>query len=547
MSNLGAVGVGLARIEGPDKVSGRAYYVDDLTRPHMLHAAVATSSVAHARIRGYKLDAARAVPGVKAVLVGPDLPQKRVGNFIKDETTLAQDKVRYVGEPVAAIAATTREAARRSAELVELEYDELPAVLTIDDALAENAQLVHEQLKTYASFKPGKMRGNIVWDVLMSEGDVDAAWDKCDAVVEGVFHTQAQHHAYMEPNGVLVEVDANDRLTIWSSCQSVFHVQQRVAEELGIPMAQVRALVPRVGGAFGGKHATNLQTITAALALKTRRPVKLVLPRTQDFEMQRSRHPSRVWMRTGATRDGIILARSIEIVLDGGAYADESPSVISFSTLISRGPYRIANVRSRGIAVYTNKLRAGAFRAFGGPQVSFPGESQIDELAQRLGIDPGEFRLKNLMVHGDRWFGGQTVERCQATACLEAVMAAARDAKLLPVRPTHRRAVGYASTAGICGLMGIGAAVHLKADGTVALATGVVDIGQGSDTVLTQICAETLQLPVQSVSFGSPDSDISPYNWKTAASRITYMAGRAVCGAAEQVREKILRARRRYS
>jgi len=540
MNDGGAVGIGVARLDAADKVTGGARYVDDLKRAGMLHAAVATSPLAHARIRGYRIDAARAVSGVKAVLIGPDLPQNRVGNFIKDETTLAHGKVRYVGEPVAAVAATSLQAARLAAQLIELDYEELPSALSIESALAEEAPLIHEELASYVAVKPGKSRGNIVWDVLMAEGDVDSAWSKCDVIVEGEFRTQAQHHAYLEPNGVLADIDANGRLTIWSSCQSVFHVQQRVAEELGIPMSRVRALVPRVGGGFGGKHATNLQTIAAALALKTHRPVKLVLSRSQDFEMQRSRHPARLRMRTGAMRDGTIVARDTEVVLDGGAYADESPAVVSFAALMSRGPYLIPNVRCRGIAVYTNKLRAGAYRGFGNPQVTFAGESQIDELAGRLGMDPVELRLKNMMRAGDRWFGGQSVTRCRAAECLKAVAEAARAAPALPVRTGRKRAFGYAAATHICGMMGVGASVQLKADGTVALATGVVDIGQGSDTVLTQICAEALQLPIESVSFGSPDTDISPYNWKTAGSRITYMAGRAVAGAAGQVRDKIL-------
>ena len=246
-------------------------------------------------------------------------------------------------------------------------------------------------------------------------------------------------------------------------------------------------------------------------------------------------------MKTGAKRDGTLIAREASIMLDGGAYCDESPAVLSFAVLMARGPYRIANLRSRGLVVYTNKLKASAFRGFGNPQVTFAGESQIDRIAEQLGIDPVELRLRNAVDAGDRWAGGQTLPACGLRECLTKLRDAVKSAPALPAAPQSRRGIGYSAFAHISGLLSTACNVYLRSDGSVAVNTGVVDIGQGSDTILAQICADALMLSPDRISFASPDSDSSPWNWKTAASRVTYMAGRVVLAATIEVREKILR------
>lgn len=537
----GGVGDSPARIEARDKLAGSARYVDDLSRPGMLHAAIAQSPFAHARILSYDTSKAAALPGVLAIVTGADIPGKRVGGMIKDETMLAVGTVRYLGEPVAAVAARDLETARLAAQLIEVEYEQLPHVLDPEAALAPDAPILHPAFDGYVKTMDGAGGGNLVWQAALGEGDPAAAWDRCDVIVEGVFDTPAQYHGYMEPNGVLAEPEAGGRVLVVASCQSVHHVQQRVADELGLPMSAVRAQVPRVGGGFGGKHASNIHSVTALLALRTGKPVKLQMTRALDMEIQRSRHPARIRLKTGAAKDGTILAREAEILLDGGAYADESPNVMTFAMLMVRGPYNIPHVRIDAKVAYTNKLRAGSFRGFGNPQATFAGESQIDELAAALGMDPVEFRLKNAVRQGDRWIGGHTLTTCRLADCLEAVRDAQRAAAPLPApRPGHRRGVGFVSLTHISGLMGTAASVQLRADGTVALNTGCVDIGQGSDTVMTQMCASALQLPVSRIAYAQQDSDLSPYNWKTAGSRSTYMTGRAVAGAAEEAKKKIL-------
>ncbi len=536
-----AVGHSFERRDAAEKVTGEAQYIDDLYRPGMLHGAILGSIHAHARIRGYRLEAARAIPGVSAILTGEDFSCPRSGAFCKDEVPLARGKTIYLGEPVAAVAARDAETARRAADAIEIDYEPLPAVLTIDDALAADGPLIHDALESYVKIAPSFSSGNVLWQCRISEGNVDTAWSQCDVVVEDVFTMAAQHHMYMEPCGALAEVDRGGRLTIWSSCQSVHLVQQRTAEWLSIPMASIRALAPKIGGGFGGKGGLHVQHLAAALALKTGRPVKIVLSRVEDFETVRSRHPGRITMKTGAKRDGTLIAREASIMLDGGAYCDESPAVLSFAVLMARGPYRIANLRSRGLVVYTNKLKASAFRGFGNPQVTFAGESQIDRIAEQLGIDPVELRLRNAVDAGDRWAGGQTLPACGLRECLTKLRDVVKSAPALPAAPQSRRGIGYSAFAHISGLLSTACNVYLRSDGSVAVNTGVVDIGQGSDTILAQICADALMLSPDRISFASPDSDSSPWNWKTAASRVTYMAGRVVLAATIEVREKILR------
>lgn len=538
---MNEVGRNLPRLEAAEKISGRATYIADLYRPGMLHGAILKSPYAHARIVSYEISAALALPGVACVLTGRDFAGGKFGPFIKDECVLAKDKVRFTGEAVCIVAAEDEATARRATQLIDVTYEELPAVLSPEEAMADDAPLVHEDNEKNFRVFETKCGGNLAWQVYFSEGDVDAAWAACDVIVENEFDTQAQAHVAIEPCGALAEVDANGRVTIWSANQSVFRVQANVCDALSLPMSKVRCVTPRVGGGFGNKMELHVQAMTAALALATGKPVKMVLTREEDFELVRLRHPYKIRARTGARRDGTLLAREVEAVIDCGAYGDDSPGVMGFSLWMARGPYRIANFRSRGRLYYTNKLRFGAFRGFGNPQVTFATEIQLDEIATKLGIDPFDLREKNAVRAGDKWVGGGDIHSDGFVKCLNSARAASRwdSRKTLAAAPGRRRALGVASTAHICGLLATGAIVRLLEDGTVVLNTGAVDIGQGSDTVLTQICADALQISVDRVALASPDTDGSPFNWGTTASRVTYMTGRAVLGAAGNVLDKI--------
>ncbi len=536
------VGASIPRLETREKITGGAQYTDDMTLPGMLHGAILGSPYAHARILSYDTSAAEAVDGVAAVLTGDDIGLDRLGPFVKDEFAIAKGKVRYVGEPVAAVAARDFRTARAALRLIEIDYEELPAVVTVEDAMADGAPLLHEDFADYIKTFEAESAPNVVAIMQFAEGDVDAAWDDCDVIVEGEFETQAQQHVYMEPCAALADIDASGKITVWSGNQSVFHTQSYVAGALGLPMSKVRCVTPMVGGGFGAKMEHTVQPIAALLAREARKPVRVTLPREQDFEMIRSRHPAKVWMKTGAKSDGTVVAREARIILDGGAYADDSPGVGAVCALFSRGPYHIENVLLDCRTVYTNKLRSGAFRGYGGPQVAMAGETQIDEIAEAIGMDPIDIRLKNAAGADEEWMFGHTLTQDGLAQCLKRVREASGwddRRKSAGNGAGKRRAMGIACLPHLSAVLTSGAIVRILEDGTAILNTGAVDNGQGSDTVLVQMCAATLGLEVDQVSIATPDTDGSPYNWGTSASRVTYMAGRAVVGAANSAVEQL--------
>ena len=534
---MSAVGVSIPRLEVREKVVGTAEYIADLERPNMLHAAITQSPHAHALIKSYDIGEAMAVPGVVAVLTGDDFPAGRMGAFIKDEHAIAKTKVRYVGEPVAVVAAEDEPTARRAARLVKVDYEPLEAVLSPEAGLAPDAPIVHEELESYIKVFPAICGGNVASETELSEGDVESAFDDCDLIVEGEYETPAQAHVSIEPCGALADIDAQGRVTLWSANQSVFRVQANVCESLLFPMSKLRSLTPRVGGGFGNKMEPHVQPMVVQLARLTGRPVKLILNREEDFECVRARHPFKIRCKTGVKSDGTLIARDVEVLVDCGAFGDDSPGVLAYSLLMARGPYRIPNARCRGKLIYTNKLRFGAFRGFGNPQVSFAGELQLDEIATKLDMDPLDLRVKNLVQEGEPWFVGGEVDSNGLAECIaKARQASGWDQRhSRPNQPGERRAMGVAIGAHISGLLSTGAIVRVLEDGSVVLNTGAVDIGQGSDTVLVQMCAEALKVPVEQVSLASPDTDGSPYNWGTTASRVTYTTGRAVVAAAGEV------------
>ncbi|MDF1747930.1 MAG: xanthine dehydrogenase family protein molybdopterin-binding subunit [Alphaproteobacteria bacterium] len=543
MDGIDMQGVGSSphRLEIMEKVTGSAEYIADLSRPNMLHAAITQSTVAHAKILGYDISDAMAVPGVVCVLTGEDFPDGRMGAFIKDEHAIAKDKIRYFGEPVAVVAAETEAIAREAAKRVIVKYEELPAILSPEEGLAEGAAIIHEDLDSYIKVFPAISSGNMASYTELNEGDLEAGFAEADLVVEGTYDTAPQAHLAIEPCGALADIDKQGRVTLWSANQSVFRVQANVCESLMMPMGKLRCLTPRVGGGFGNKMEPHIQPLVVRMTQATKRPVKMILNREEDFECVRARHPFKVRCKTGVKKDGTITAREVEVLLDCGAFGDDSPGVLGYSLLMSLGPYRIPNSKASGKLVYTNKLRFGAFRGFGNPQVAFAGETQLDQIAEKLGMDPLDLRQKNLIQPGDVWFGGGQVASNGLQECVDKARAASdwdnRKSRTAP--KGKRRGTGVALSAHISGLLGTGAIIRVFEDGSVALNTGAVDIGQGSDTVLSQMCAEALKIPLEKVSLASPDTDGSPYNWGTTASRVTYTTGRAVVGAAAEVEKQL--------
>ncbi|MBU0596110.1 xanthine dehydrogenase family protein molybdopterin-binding subunit, partial [Candidatus Bipolaricaulota bacterium] len=400
------IGAGVSRPDAVEKVRGEARYVDDLAFPGMLHAAVVRSPHPHAKILGIDPSAALEDPDVFCTATHNDVPGANIVHVIyDDQPALAHDVVRYVGEPVALVAAATRRAAKQAAAKVVVDYEQLPVVSDPRDALQPDAPII---VADPAAAEGG---GNLFNKMVMRKGDIEQGFAEADVIVEAEYETGYQEHAYIEPQGAIAVPDDLGSLTVYATMQCPFYVQNAVAKVMGLPLSKVRVIHTATGGAFGGKEdvPSLIGSLAAILAAKTRRPVKLVLDRGEDVLTTSKRHPSRVRFRTGAKADGTLTAIEADVVLDAGAYQTLSSAVLWRSLCTAAGPYRIPHVKIDAKSVATNTVPNGAFRGFGSPQVIFPHESQMDLLAERLGIDRAEIRRRNLLRPGDATSTAQIV------------------------------------------------------------------------------------------------------------------------------------------
>jgi CO/xanthine dehydrogenase Mo-binding subunit len=525
------VGQRVRRPDAPEKVKGTALYIEDLDFPGSLHAATLRSPHAHARIARLDVAAARRLPGVRAVLTAAEIPGKNLIPMVQaDWPCLAASEVRHVGEAVALVAAESREAAAAALRAIEIEYEPLPAELDPEQALVRGEVFSH-------------------WKV--RHGDPAAQFVRADVVVvEGTYHTPYQEHAYIEPNGMIAMPDGFGGVVVYGSLQCPFYVQKAVAAALGCDLARARIVQTVTGGGFGGKEdSPSLPGAHAALLAKaTGRPVRLIYSREEDMAVMSKRHPSRTRLRVAATPDGALQAMEVDYLLDGGAYATLSPVVLFRGAVHACGPYRVPHARVDAHAVRTNKVPCGAFRGFGEPQVVFACESLMDVLAERLGIDPLELRLRNALRLGDQTITGQRLtESVGLTEVLERVAAAAdwkrKRAEYAQDRGPLRRGIGIAACSYGVGLgaMGkhlnpAGASVVVAGDGSVTVAVGTTEIGQGMITVLSQIAAQALGCPVERVHVVEADTSRVPDSGPTVASRTTLMSGNAIRDAAAKIR-----------
>jgi CO/xanthine dehydrogenase Mo-binding subunit len=523
------VGQRLRRPDARDKVSGAARYIEDFDRGAAL-GGVLRSPHAHAKIVALDLSSARALPRVHAVLAAADIPGRNLIPMIQqDWPVLAQDVVRHVGEAVVLVAAETPEDLARALDAIYVRYEPLPPRLDPEQALAE---------------------GELHADWHVERGDVEAAFARDDvAIVEATYHTPYQEHAYIETNGVIGVPEGSSGVTVYGSMQCPFYVQKAVASALGLELNAVRIVQTVTGGGFGGKEdaPSSPGAQVALLAAASGRCVRLILTREEDMAVMSKRHPGRVRCRTAATRDGMILAAEVDYLLDGGAYATLSPVVLWRGAMHACGPYRIPNVKVRARAVRTHSVPCGAFRGFGEPQVVFAAEGQIDRLASALDIDPLDLRLKNALEVGDETITGQKLnESVGLRDVLEQVAAASgwREKRLRSAESSGplRRGIGIAASYYGVGLGALGkhmnpagANLVVAADGSVTVAVGTTEIGQGMVTVLSQITAEALGCPVELVRVVEADTSRVPDSGPTVASRTTVMSGNAICAAADQI------------
>jgi CO/xanthine dehydrogenase Mo-binding subunit len=540
---LSVVGRSVTRLDARDKVTGAARYISDWILPGMLHARLWRAPVPHARLRAVDAGRAAAAPGVIAVLTAADLPVKRLyyGPAYKDQPILAHEVIRYAGEPVVAVVADTLAHAEAAVASIDVRYDELPAATSAEAAMAPDAPLIHPRLDRAGHFRdlsglspvPGT---NVCQHYQYERGDPARAFAEADLVVDDSYRYPALSHHALEPHCAVARVDG-DGVTVWTGTQHPFPVRKELAEIFDLPLAAVQVVVPLIGGAFGGKCYTKLEPLVAALAARVRRPVRLALS-LEESARTITRHAVAVRLRSAVRRDGTLLARACEVVLDTGAYADIGPRVATKAGYRAPGPYRIGSLRIDSKCVYTNNVPAGAYRGYGVPQVAWACESHMDVIAERLGLDPLVLRQKNLLKRGEEYVSGDTPMDGDMAEGLAQTARAIGWAE--PPVPGRGRGLACAMKDG-GGTHTISTAiVRINADGSVILLAGSVEVGQGVRTALAQIVAETLGVPFAAVVVAPPDTAITPYDHGTSASRSTTVMGLAVQAAARDAREQVL-------
>ncbi len=544
---MNQVGRDFPRLEVRAKVTGRAEYTHHLRLPGMLYGKVFRSTVPHGRILHIDTEAARKLPGVHRVITGEDIkkliPEPYYGPAFHDQPILALEKVRHVGEPVAVVLASDPHVAEQGVQLISAEYEELPAVYDEVQAMKPDI-LVHEVLKpagTFADLKHLKDRGgtNVALDYHLRRGDVDGALAKADHVIEHTFKTQQCLHVAFEPF-VSVADPGDSKLTIYTANQSPSFVRIEIARLFGWPENRVRVKVPYVGGGFGGKLYIKLEALVAALAMLVRRPVKIALTMEEQFYVI-TKHPTTFRIKSGVTKDGRIIARSCEVHWNGGAYADIGPRVAQKSGFTAAGPYDIDNVSVDSYEMYTNRTPAGALRCFGIPQLVWAYESHTDLIAREIGMDPVEFRHKNLLRNGRPQASGTILKDAAIPEVFQALVKRMnwdapfdRGAGIL----RRGRGIAIALKAVISPTTSV-AVINISADGSITLFTGSVDMGQGSDTAYALIVGEVLGVPAEDVRVVHSDTDVTPYDMGTLGSRSFYHMGNAVRLAAEDARGKL--------
>jgi len=541
------VGRSVQRLESHDKVTGRAEYTHLLRLTGMLHAKLFRSTVAHGRINSVSTGAAKQLPGVFHVITIEDIkkfiPNPYYGPAFHDQPILADGKVRFVGEPVAAVLAYDPHVADEAVQLITAEYEELPAVYDEIDAF-NSKTLVHEQLKPAGTFADLKhLRGvsgtNVALDYRLRRGDFDRAYAAAEHKFEHEFKTQKVLHLPFEPFASIANY-RDDKITIHTATQSPSFVRIEIARLLGWPENKVRVKVPYVGGGYGSKLYIKLEALAVALSMIARKPVKVAATMEEMF-YQITRHPSTFRIKSGVDKNGRIVARKCEVFWNGGAYADIGPRVTQKAGLTASGPYNIDNVWIDSYALYTNVTPSGALRGFGLPQIAWAYESHMDMMARALKLDPAEFRRKNLLREGDVHATGQAIVDAPLDKVLSTVLERIEWSKPFNRgNGTVRRGRGFGiAIKAVTSPTTSVAIINVGGDGSVTLYCGTVDMGQGSDTAMAQIVGESLNVPAESVRIVHPDTDVTPYDMGTLGSRSLFHMGHAIQHAAEDVQNKI--------
>jgi CO/xanthine dehydrogenase Mo-binding subunit len=549
MANFAVVGQSVYRKDAAQKVTGQVLHVGNLEMPGMLHVAVLRSPYPHARITRIDKSRANKVPGVAVVLTGADIAKMpgidpHFGPAFRDQPILAVEKVCHVGDPLVAVAAIDRRTAEDALQLVEVDYEPLPAVLDVLEAVKPDSPLVHEQHRPAKAFadlahvKAGQ-KSNICYHFKLRSGNVDKAFAEADRVFEDTFSSPPAQHMPMEPHVTLAYLDEGQRINIWTASQTPSYVRTEISNTFGIPMNRIRVRIPYLGGGYGAKLYAKLEPLVTALTLITKKPVRYALTREEEF-LTITKHKVITKIKS-AVKNGVITARKCEVYWDTGAYAEIGPRVVHKSGYTSAGPYRIPNVWIDSYCIYTNHVPAGAFRGFGVPQVIWAYDSQTDMIARAIAADPVTFRLTHALNEGEAFATGTPVRSFGVKQALqEAADAVGWQSARAKQSGTKLRGKGVA--AGVKAVLTpsiSGAIVIMNADGTVNVLSSTVEMGQGSETMMGQIVAEELGVSFDQVHVVQPDTDITPYDTITAGSRSTYHMGNAVRMAAGKVKAEL--------
>lgn len=536
------VGRPLPRVDAMAQTTGQTRYADDLTLPGTLVGRQLRSTQAHALITGIDTSRAEALPGVKAVITGADLPiTYGILPVSQDETVLAVDRVRHVGEPVAAVAAIDAETAERALSLIEVKYEPLDKVVTLDQALADDQPLIHGE-------GPGQ---NVHRSAALEFGDLEEGMAVADHIREDVFFFAGNTHAALETHSALANYDANGKLTLWSSTQVPHYLHRTLEKVLELPAGHIRVIATPSGGGFGGKTDPFSHELAAAkLSMLTGRPVKITLSREEVFYAHRGRHPVLMWIKTGFQRDGQITAMHFKSFLDGGAYGSYGAATLLYTGALQTTTYRIPSYRFEGVRVFTNKPPCGPKRGHGTPQPRFALECQMDKAATDLGLDPVEIRLQNAVEPFSTTVNHLRITSCALSECIDRVVEAsdftAKHGKLPPGKGVGLAVGAYMSGAGLPIYWNDmpQSEVQVKVDrgGGVTVYSMAADVGQGSTTMLATVVAESLGLKPGDLSMVTADTDLTPVDLGSYSSRVTFMAGNAALDAATKVRSRVLEA-----
>ena len=545
---INPIGASFTRNDVYEKVTGTAVYTDDFQFGNkLLYARAKRSPYPHALIKKIDTSKAEALPGVKVVVTGKDFPN-RIGLYLQDKTIFATDRVRFIGEPVAAVAAISEEVAMAAVDLIEVEYEELEAVFDAEFGASDKAPLIHPDLDKYIcpNFIFPKAHTNIANHFKIRKGDVASAWSKCEYVVERSFKIPHIQHVPIETHIAIAQMDEKGKVTVWASSQSPFAQRNLIAHALHISQSDLRVIAPLVGGGFGSKAGVTMEAIPVALATKCKGwPVKFLLTREEEFYTNFVRQGLTIHVKVGCDKEGNLLALKNMMYWDGGASTEYGTNVTRAGGYSSSGPYDIPNVETDSICVYTNHPIGGAYRGFGMSELHTGLDQAIDELAEKAAIEKVAFLKKNGVTEGDVLVTGMIMHKNGIQECIDNVAKSLKmNEKEKPSSPDRLRGKGIAimwKAPAMPPNPGSSAWVEMSEDGNVTVGLGGQEIGQGTFTVMAQMAAAALGVPYEKVRIAGPvDTQYSPYEWQTVASRLTWSMGNAVVLAAKDARRQIL-------